>query len=304
MSQPQGRERRLAWAAWLAVCFFWGTTYLAIRVGVQDMPPLLFNGLRVLAAGLVLLTFLRLRGQTLPDRADWLHLGIVGTALLGVGNGLVAWSAQWVPSGLAAVSVATTPFWMVGVETLRPGGERPTWRGLAGLLLGCVGMGLLIAPRLQGAQVDLPVLLGFAGLQVACASWSAGSIYSRYRPAQVTPLMGAAAQMIVGGTVVSVVGTLLGEWGRMLWTQPGLLAFLYLLVFGSIVGYSAYVYVLQKLPVSTVSLYAYINPVIAVALGWALLHEVLTWRELTATAVILAGVAVVRMAPRPATSGD
>lgn len=298
------RERRLALAAWLAVCFFWGTTYLAIRVGVQHMPPLLFNGLRVLAAGLVLLGILRARGETLPAGKDWFHLGIVGAALLGVGNGLVAWAAQWVPSGLAAVSVATTPFWMVGVETLRPGGERPTWHGLVGLLLGCVGMALLVAPRLQTAHVDMGVLLGFAGLQVACASWSAGSIYSRYRPVPVAPLMGAAAQMIVGGAVVSLVGTFLGEWGKMAWTFPGLLAFLYLLVFGSIVGYSAYIYALQKLPVSTVSLYAYINPVIAVALGWALLHETLTWRELTATAVILAGVAVVRMAPPRAPNGE
>ncbi len=295
--RPAGEDRRLAYAAWLAVCFFWGTTYLAIRVGVQVAPPLLFNGMRVLAAGVLLMTWLRARGQELPTRTDWLHLGIVGTALLGIGNGFVSWSAQWVPSGLAAISVATTPFWMVGVEALRPGGDRPTWNALAGMVLGCCGMALLVAPRLQAAHLDTGVLLGFAGLQVACASWSAGSIYSRYRPVPVSPLMGAAAQMIVGGCLVSLTGILLGEGGRLACTPQGLAAFLYLLVFGSLVGYAAYIYALQKLPVSTVSLYAYVNPVIAMALGAALLGETLTVREIAAAAVILGGVAVVRSRP-------
>lgn len=296
-SEAPGEDRRLAYAAWLAVCFFWGTTYLAIRVGVQVAPPLLFNGIRVLAAGVLLMAWLRVRGQPLPTRADWLHLGIVGTALLGIGNGLVSWSAQWVPSGLAAVSIAMTPFWMVGVEALRPKGDRPTWNAVAGLALGCCGMALLVAPRLQTAHLDTGVLLGFAGLQVACASWSAGSIYSRYRPVPVSPLMGAAAQMIVGGVLVTLAGSLFGEWGRVVYSAQGVVAFLYLLVFGSLVGYAAYIYALQKLPVSTVSLYAYVNPVIAMALGAVLLRETLTVREIAAAAIILGGVAVVRSKP-------
>lgn len=290
------REARLAQAAWIAVCIFWGTTYLAIRIGVQTMPPFLFNGLRVLAAGLLLLGWLRARGQALPLFRDWFHLGIVGVALLGVGNGMVAWASKWVPSGMAALLVAMSPFWMIGVEALVPGGERPSRQAAAGLLLGLGGLALLMAPHFASAHLDLNVLLGFAGLQLGCISWSAGSIYARRRPVPVKPLMGAAVQMVVGGAAVSLLGTVTGEWSRMHPTTTGMTAFVYLMVFGSIVGYGSYIYALQKLPVSTVSLYAYVNPVIAVALGWLVLGEHLGWMEGLAVVVILAGVALVKSA--------
>jgi drug/metabolite transporter (DMT)-like permease len=292
----EAREKQLAYVAWVAVCLFWGTTYLAIRIGVTVLPPLLFNGLRVLAAGVILAAALRKMGQPFPVGREWLQLGLVGVALLGIGNGMVSWSAQWLSSGLMALLVAMTPFWMVGMEALGRGGDRPTLPVLGGLLLGCCGLALLVGPELRSGfgQSGL-LLLGCGALQVGCAAWAAGSIYARRRPVPVDPLMGAAIQMIAGGVTVSLAGTLAGEWSRMHLNPQGIGAFLYLLVFGSIVGYSSYVYALQKLPVGIVSLYAYVNPVIAVLLGWMLLGERLSWREGLAVAVILGGVALVKL---------
>ncbi|MFN3650916.1 MAG: EamA family transporter [Armatimonadota bacterium] len=288
------RERQLAYAAWVAVCIFWGTTYLAIRVGVQSVPPLLFAGVRFLIAGALLLAFLTLRGETLPRGRDWLRLAIVGLALLGFANGFVVWSAKWLPSGVGALVVAMTPFWMLGMEAALPGGDRIKPRDVAGLLLGFGGLLFLVWPRIYGVTFDGDMARGILALQGACLFWSLGSIYARRQPSEVKPLVGAAVQMLVAGVVVSLLGLAAGEGSRLHWTPAGIGSIAYLVVFGSIVGYGCYIYSLQKLPISTVSLYSYVNPVVAVVLGWALLGEPLGWREWTAMAVILGGAGVVQ----------
>jgi drug/metabolite transporter (DMT)-like permease len=293
------REQRLAYAAWAAVCFFWGTTYLAIRIGVESLPPALFAGLRFLAAGVILAAVLRLRGERLPAGRDLVRLALIGIVLLGTGNTAVVWASRWLPSGVVSLVIAMTPFWMTGMDSLRPGGERFTTRVTLGLLFGLGGLALLMSPRMHGTGWHPNTLLSVLALQAGCASWSAGSLYSRAHPVDVPPLMGAAIQMIAAGAALSLLGTCLGEWPHFVFSARSLAAFLYLLVFGSLVAYSAYTYALQKLPISTVSLYSYINPVIAVVLGAMVLHEPLTWREITAVIVILGGVAIVKSAGLP-----
>ncbi|MGH9941979.1 MAG: EamA family transporter [Pyrinomonadaceae bacterium] len=293
------REKFAAYAAWAAVCFFWGTTYLAIRIGLETMPPMLFAGLRFLVAGAVLFTFMYgPRGEHLPSGREWFDLGLVGLLLLGIGTGVVVWAEQWVPSGLAALLVATSPFWVVGFERVTRGGERVSARSLVGMILGFGGLAVLVGPDLFGAAAaGGQFLLGVVALQVACASWSGGSVYAKHHQARVAPLMAAAVQMLVAGVALTLCGTFAGEWEQMNFSSRTLGAFMYLVVFGSIVAYGSYAYAIQKLPLSTVSTYSYINPVIAVLLGWAILGEPLGWRVAMAMAIILGGVAIVKTAP-------
>jgi drug/metabolite transporter (DMT)-like permease len=295
------RENLLAYGAWAAVCVFWGTTYLGIRIGLETLPPALFGGARFSLAGAILLAFMRARGARLPRGREWLSLGVVGVMLLGVANGIVAWAEQWVPSSFAALILATSPFWLVGLDSLTAAGERFSRRLLAGFLLGLSGMALLVAPKLFGAQFDAFFLVGALSLQFGSLSWCAGSVYAKRRPVAVAPLMAAAAQMLSAGAFLLLVGTIFGEWPRFHFNGRTLAAFVYLLVFGSLVGYSAYTYIVQKLPLSVVALHSYINPIIAVLLGWLILSEPLNWRVGLAAAVILCGVALVKTAPQAKT---
>lgn len=290
------RENLGPLAAWASVCFFWGTTYLAIRVGLETLPPVLFAGLRFLTAGVLLFLVMRLWTRArLPRGREWFDQAVVGLMLLGVGNGFVVWAEQWVPSGPAALLVATSPFWVMGVERLFREGERLGARATTGLLIGFGGLALLVAPNLYGAgSLGANYLWGMLALQLACASWSIGSVYSKHRPTGVAPLMGAAVQMLIAGSTMTLLGTILGDWRALHFTERSLAAFAYLIVFGSIVAYGSYTYAVQKLPLSLVSTYSYINPVIAVVLGWLVLGEQLGWRVITATLVILCGVMLVK----------
>jgi drug/metabolite transporter (DMT)-like permease len=290
------RESSLAYGAWTAVCIFWGTTYLAIRIGLESLPPFLFSGLRFFAAGALLMGLLKAfkRDERLPQAREWARLWVIGTMVLGVSNGIVVWAEQWIPSGVVALLVAVAPFWFVGLERLADGGERVSVKNLIGILIGFGGLILLVAPSLTGATLDHRYLVGVVALQVGCLSWVGGSVWGKHHPSGVSPLMGAAAQMLAAGVMATLFGTLLNEWPRLHFTPRSAGAFVYLIFFGSIVGYGSYTYALQKLPTSFVSLYAYINPVIAVLLGWAVLRERLGWREIAAAAVILGGVAIVK----------
>lgn len=292
------REKFLAYGSWLAVCFFWGTTYLGISVGLETLPPMLFAGMRFLTAGLVLFTFMRISGARLPRGHEWVHQAVIGLLLLGVGNGIVVWSELWLASGLAALMIATSPFWVTGMERIFKDGEAVTPRIVTGLLIGFAGLMILVWPSLFGGAVNKYFILGIVLLQVGCASWTAGSIYSKHHPSDLKPMMGAAVQMLIAGSALMLAGTALGEWPRVHFTGRSLAALLYLIVFGSLVAYSAYMYAIQKLPLSLVTMYSYINPVIAVILGWALLNEPLGWRVALSTAIILAGVALVKAKPR------
>ncbi|HEY0323228.1 MAG TPA: EamA family transporter [Pyrinomonadaceae bacterium] len=289
------REKFGPLAAWAAVCFFWGTTYLAIRVGLETLPPVLFAGLRFLTAGAILFVIVRLwTGARLPKGKEWFDQTVVGLALLGVGNGFVVWAEQWVPSGPAALLVATSPFWVMGVERFFREGERLQGRAILGLLIGFGGLALLVAPNLYGTGMSASYLWGMLALQVACASWSIGSVYSKHHPTGVAPLMSAAIQMLVAGATMALLGVVLGEWRELHFSARSAGAFAYLIVFGSIVAYGSYTYAVQKLPLSLVSTYSYINPVIAVLLGWLILSEPLGWRVITAMSIILGGVMLVK----------
>jgi drug/metabolite transporter (DMT)-like permease len=262
------------------------------------MPPMLFAGMRFVAAGAIVFAFMYgWRGARLPQGREWLDLSVVGLMLLGVGTGLVVWAEQWVPSGPAALLVATSPFWVAGLERARNDGERTSRRALFGMITGFAGLALLVAPGLFGSSLNGHYVLGMLALQVACASWSAGSVYAKHHQARVAPMMSAAVQMLVAGFALTMIGSVAGEWSKVHFSARSLAAFGYLIVFGSIVAYGSYTYAIQKLPLSIVSTYSYINPLIAVLLGWLVLAEPLGWRVIAATLIILGGVALVRTAP-------
>lgn len=305
--------RRLAYIAFAAVCVFWGTTYLGIKVALETVPPFLLGGMRFTLAGSVLAVALRLLGHEWPDWRRAPTFFLIGLAMLGFGNGGVVWAEQFMASGLVAVLVASTPFWMVGIESLA-GGERLTRRTVVGLSIGFSGILLLVWPDLVAAMSATSGWTWIGGLiatQLACVGWSVGSTISKQRLHDTDPLVSAAGQMLAGGLVMLVVSGVLGEYGRLTWTARSAAAVAYLFVAGSLVGFVAYTYALRHLPMSIVSLYPYVNPIVAVVLGTWLLHEPLTWRIVLAIAVILGGSAVVssrqrrtQEAPRPARVGS
>jgi drug/metabolite transporter (DMT)-like permease len=295
----KGRDKFGAYGAWAAVCFFWGTTYLAISVGLESFPPTLFAGLRFIVAGVVLFFVMsRQRNARLPLGREWFDLGVVGLMLLGVGNGAVVWAEQWVPSGMAALLVATSPFWAAVLARLEGDGERVGLRGLLGMAVGFGGLAMLVGPQLFGAELNGKYLLGVVIIQVGCFFWQAGSLYAKRRPTGVSPLMASSVQMLWAGLILTLAGTLIGEWGAMRFSGRSAGALMYLVVFGSIVAYSAYMYAIQKLPLPLISTYSYVNPIVALVLGWLVLSEPLGWREGGAALVILLGVALVKTSPK------
>ena len=294
MQPASQRERKLALLAWLAVCLIWGTTYLGIRITLESMPPMLMAGLRWTLAGGGLAIYMAARGERWPRGSALRDATLLGFLMLVLGNGGVVWAELYVPSGLAAVIVASSPFWMAGIEALRADGERLTARKALGLAVGFCGILLLVWPELtQGGAGGRHFVLGVLALQVACLGWSVGSSYSkRHRNENV--FSATAAQMLAGGLMMLALGTARGEWGALSFTTRSTAAFVYLSTVGAIGGFVAYTYALRHLSVSFVSLYAYINPIIAVALGVALLGEAFTSRMAIAAALVLGGVAIVR----------
>jgi len=282
--------RGKALVAYLLVCVFWGSTYLAIRIGVHDLPPFLFAGGRFLVAGLLLLGGALVAGERLPRRPrDYAILALVGLFLLGGGNTMVVWAEQFTPSGMASLFVVTVALWMALFDALVPGGTgRLSWQVVTGLLLGLVGTAVLVEadPRaLLTADLRGPI-----ALTGASASWAFGSVlYKREHP-EAGPYVGAAIEMIAGGVVVLLLGLSVGEAGHLQFTARGLGALAYLVVFGSIVGYTAYAYALHHAPATIVGTYAYVNPLIAVLLGWLLLSEGVGPRTFVAMALILGAV--------------
>ncbi len=289
------RERRLAFFAWIAVCLIWGTTYLGIRITLETIPPWLMSGMRWIIAGTLLGGYVLLRGERLPSAAAWPGIVFLGFTLLVLGNGGVVWAEQYVPSGLAAVLVASSPFWMAAVEALRADGEKFTRRTIAGLAVGFCGILLLVWPDLtSGSAAGRGFIAGVISLQIACLGWSIGSSYSRRHARTENILTITAAQMLAGGVMMLALGTIQGEWRALHFSARSALALTYLSTIGAIGGFVAYSYALRHLPVSLVSLYAYINPVIAVALGVTLMGEPFDSRMALAAALVFAGVAIVR----------
>jgi len=299
MSQSSvvNRQSQLsAYAAWIVVCVVWGTTYLAIRIALESVPVALVGGLRFTAAGLILITTLRVTGQPLPMRPSWGAIALSGFLLLVVGNGAVVWAEQYVASGLAAVIVAMVPFWNVVVEAVRRDGERATRRTWSGLAVGFVGIIVLVWPELFAGAGGRWFVAGVIALQLACAGWALGTSITKRNTVSSSPAATSAVQMLAAGLMFLTTASFTVEWKDLAFTVRSASAILYLVVFGSIVAFSAYVYALKHLPIATVSLYSYVNPLIAVVLGTLLLSEPFSPRTLVASALVFAGIAVVRSA--------
>jgi drug/metabolite transporter (DMT)-like permease len=297
---PQHRIRLVV--AFASVYLIWGSTYLAIRWAIDTIPTFLMAGVRFLIAGAVLYALGRARGAPKPTRANWRDAAIIGTLLLLGGNGGVVWAEQYVPSGLAALLVATEPLWVVLLDWSRPRGTRPTGGEILGLLLGFGGVVVLVGPANLGGgpRVD-PA--GAAVLIIATLSWAAGSIYSRGAKLPRGPLLTTGMNMLTGGAVLTGVGTAMGQWGQVhpaAITLKSALALLYLIVFGAIVGFTAYLWILHQSSLATASTYAYVNPAVAVFLGWALAGEAITARVVIAAAVIVSSVLIITTARTPA----
>ncbi len=289
------RDRALAYAAFAVVCIVWGTTYLAIRVAVRTIPPTLLTGARFVSAGLILLAIARLRGDPLPRGKRLLgELLIVGLLMVGMGNFCVAFAEQWVPSGFAALLVATAPFWAALMERLRKDGDRIDARRGFGMLIGFIGVALLVTPGGAGGAFDAHFVTGAVAIQIGSIAWQYGTVRGKYNLHDVPPLMSSAFQMLAGGIAITTLGFAIGEQQRVTITAEGIGALAYLTIFGSVLAYTSFVYALRKIRVTSMSLYAYINPLVAVVLGWVILHEQLTWISIVAMCIILAGVALVQ----------
>lgn len=294
---------RLAlFVAFTIVYVVWGSTYLAIRFAIETLPPFLMASARFLVAGAALYAWARIfGGAPRPTAAEWRETAIVGILLLLAGNGLVVWAEQRVPSGIAALVIGIVPCFMVLLDWLRPRGVRPTLRVAAGLVLGLAGLVWLVGPDavMGGGRVDF---LGAAALVLASLTWAVGSIYSRH-VAMPSPFLSSGMQMLVASGSLLLLGVALGEpWAfdAAAVTLRSVFGWVYLIVFGSIIGFSAYIWLLRASTPARVSTYAYVNPVVAVFLGWLLAAEPLTARTLVAAAVIVSGVALITLVPRRA----
>lgn len=293
------KENFRAYSAWIAVCIIWGTTYLAIRIGVEHIPPMFFAGIRWLVAGSMFLLILKQRGKSLPTKNDLKHITVMGLLMLGMGNGLVVVGEQYISSGLAALLITTVPFWIVGIESFVSKGPKLNSIVILGLVIGLAGVSLIFGNDWKDL-LNTEYLFGVLSILGAVVTWSLGSVYSKYRKLTVHPLMSAASQMIIAGTAQIILGLILNEQSVINLHSDGLLALLYLILVGSIFGYGSYIYAIEHLPLSLVSTYAYINPIIALFLGWIVLNEKVNVFTFIAAAVIIAGVVILNQGVRKA----
>jgi len=291
------------WLALLAVYIVWGSTYLGIRFAIESIPPFLHAGIRFLiSAALILGWRFFLAKDERPTLRQWRDAGIVGLFLLVGGNGLVSWAEQTVDSGIAALIVGTVPLWLTLFEAIRPGGMRPGWMAIAGLVVGFVGIAILINPEtLAGAAFRID-LWGAGALVVATILWASGSIYARSADVPKSGLMFTGMQMAVGSVglfLVSILRNELSGFDLRDVTTTSWLALAYLILFGSLIGFVAYGWLLRNAPISLVATYAYVNPLVAMFLGAWLANEILTGRVFIAAAVIISAVVVINQAKAP-----
>lgn len=287
-------------AAFVALYIVWGSTYLGIRFAIETLPPFTMAGLRFLSAGAILYVWSRARGASAPTAPQWKTAAIVGGLLLLGGNGGVTWAEQWIPSGVAALLIASVPMWMVLLDAVRPGGVRPGGAVIAGLAIGLVGIVVLVGPAdLGGTEIDT---VGALVVVAAALSWAIGSIYQRGAPKAESTFLNVGMQMLAGGAGLLALGVSVGErLDPSAVSLKSALALAYLVFFGAIVGYSSYVWLLKVSTAAKASTYAYVNPIVAVILGWALADEPLGPRVLVASAAVVVAVALITTArPAPA----
>jgi drug/metabolite transporter (DMT)-like permease len=286
------KEERQTILAYIAVCIFWGSTYLAIRIGVSELPPTIFAGIRFIIAGTLMLGYAKFKGLAMPrNLSEVLKISIVGIFLLVGGNGAVVWAETRVSSGIASLVVATVPLFMAIIESILPSKTKLNKKGWLGLFIGFTGVALLVLSDWNKASMDI---IGMALLIVGAFSWALGSVYSKSFTSSASTISNIAVQMLSGGILLSIIGAFLGEFQRVHITPKGLGALLYLVVFGSIIGYSCYIYILQKWPAAKAGTYAYVNPPVAIFLGAIILGEVISMKIVLATIIILCGVILVQ----------
>lgn len=262
-------------------------------MALETFPPLMLVSARYIISGTIIMLFAIARGVYLPKRRELAAACFSGLLVLGVGNGALVFAETAIPSGLAGLIVTMSPFWMVGAEALLPGGERLHAPTVAGMGVGLAGAALLFTPDLSGHAIDRSLLYGFTVLQIGMAGWSFGSIYQRRQTGKTHPAIIGGIQQLAAGLILAPFALLIPE-SPVRWSVRGVAALLYLVVFGSLVGYSAYIYALDRLPVAIASIYPYVNAMVAVALGWLFYREPFGTREAVAMAVIFAGVALVK----------
>ena len=297
---PAPASRALVIAAFAAVYLLWGSTYLAIRIAIETIPPFLMAGGRFLVAGGILYLWARWRGAPRPQPVHWRSASIVGLLLLVLSNGAVTWAEQTVPSGITSLIVCTVPLWMVLLDWLFFGGGRPTPGVIAGVVLGLLGVVWLIGPgEISGADRVDPA--GAAALLAAPIAWGFGSLWSRQATLPEAPLLAIGMEMVAGGALLLVLGLATGELPHLhvaAISARSLAALLYLVIFGALIGFTAYLWLLRVTSAANVSTHSFVNPVIAVLLGWAVAGEAVTTRMLLASAVIIAAVALITLSRR------
>jgi drug/metabolite transporter (DMT)-like permease len=294
------------WAALIVVYIVWGSTYLAIRFAVESMPPFLMAGVRFLTAGVILFGWRRLAGDKRPLKIEWRSAAIIGGLLLVGGNGNVVWAEQHVASGIAALIVGSAPLWMVAIDAVRPGGKKANFQTWAGVLIGFIGILVLINPLEMLHNPQQVNTIGIFSLLFGAFLWALGSLYSRNAALPESPLLGTGMEMLAGGVGFVILGTITNEWAQVnlsAVTARSIWGLLYLIIFGSLVGYSAYTWLLRNAPTPLVSTYAYVNPMVAILLGALFAGEALTLRILIAALIVISSVALINTArvekPKP-----
>ncbi len=286
------------WTALLAVYIVWGSTYLAIRFAVETIPPFVMAGTRFLIAGLILYIWRRLAGDAAPTLKQWRSAVIVGLLLLLGGNGMVSWAEQHVASGIAALLVASVPLWMVVIDSLLPNVFKPDWKIVLGLLVGFGGIVLLVTSAGSMSSSAGMSLYGVGALLLAALLWAIGSIYGRDADMPESSLLGTGIEMLGGAAGLYLAATITGEWGALNFaavTARSLTGLLYLIVFGSLIGFASYAWLLRNAPLSLVSTYAYVNPVVAIFIGAWLGSELINVRIIIAALIIIGSVVVINM---------
>lgn len=290
------------WLALITLYIVWGSTYIGIKIAVETIPPFLHAGIRFLISGLILVLWQKAAGNELPTKRQWLSAAVVGNFLLLGGNGLVAWAEQTIPSGIAALIIASTPMFLVLLEAFRKGGAKPTWQVLVGLLIGFIGIFILVGPgELSGSDLKLNPL-GVIALLFASALWASGSIYSKTADLPNSALMTTGAEMLMGSIGLFIVSFAMREtqtWNFTTVSTRSIYGLVYLILIGSIVGFGSYTWLLKNVPISLVSTYAYVNPIVAVLLGFWLLHEPLESRIWLGMAIILGSVIFINSRGKP-----
>ena len=290
----QSRPPLAAYLALAAICVVWGTVYLGIRIALEYFPPMLLMGGRFFYAGLATLLAGAAFGAKMPSPREFGVTAFNGIITLGLGIGTLAFAEQWIPSGLAAILTTTSPFWMIGVAALFPGHERPSVKTLLGVLIGLAGTLLLVVPDALREGFGGAVFSSFLILQLGCAGFALGSILERRHQTTTHPVINAAIQELATGLVFLIPGLLM-QHDPVKWSFRGIAAVAYLVVFGGIVGYSSFIYAMKHLPVSLVSIYTYVNPVVAVLLGATLYGEKFSGLHIAAVVIVMAGVMIVKL---------